>query len=471
MGLTNSVPENIFSQEPIELVPTDPEQVKFENLLKICVIIESFGTHGYFGSAKHKQLDSIELTRDQLRKQFQSNKIPKEFVDRVDKHLPGKLIKDLACPYFFPHDMDERFKADTEYFEPFAQEVIKFYQDLNIDDLEIQTIQELVQTIKHSPEELKYIVQLQGDITDLTIQEILASRYERFAKVTKNYTLEQKINLLFKDQDYNYSIKCYVNKLFESSELTIQVLKYVIQNLTPKKLAHFSYQDFTNPYVLDKDHRYKKANQDKEPDEEDEEADEEAEEDDEPDEEAEDADESKLSNQLDKIIKAHQFKYYSEKYIFDTTKAKPHVPEYNNYLNFLDYWELYKLDPVLVKEIVESNYLVDDYTFGDCKFTDWSFLDCAGPDVKQNIINKSISDAKHKIKDRYGHIKTLEDLIDIIIFCQIPPKFMRLEDGINYHDDYEKLLIQFLDSIEWDKSKLDYLNWNLEIVYVLKRVV
>jgi hypothetical protein len=468
MGLTNSVPENIFSQEPIDLVPTDPDQVKFENLLKICVIIESFGTHGFFGSAKHKQLDSIELTRDQLRKQFQSTMIPKEFVDRVDKHLPGKLIKHLKCPYFFPHDMDERFKADTEYFDPFAQEVIKFYQDLNIDDLEIQTIQGFIDTIKYSPEELKYIVQLQGEITDLTIQKILASKYERFAKVTKDYTLEQKINLLFKEHYCDYSIKSYVKIALEDPNIHTQVLKYVIQNLTPKKLAEFSYRDFTNPYVLDKDHRYKKVKQ---------EPDVQVEDVDEPNEDEDDAaevdqeEDANKSNQLDKIIKAHQFKYYSEKYIFDTTKPKPHVPEYNNYLNFLDYWELYKLDPVLVKEIVESNYLVDDYTFGDCKFTDWSFLDCAGPDVKQNIINKSISDAKHKIKNRYGHIKTLEDLIDIIIFCQIPPKFMRLEDGIKYHDDYDKLLIQFLDSIGWDKSKLDYLNWKLEIVYVLKRVV
>lgn len=440
MGLSNSVPENIFSQEPINQVPSNSEQVEFENLLKICVLIDNFGTYGLFGSAKSKKINLELLSRGQLEKYIRSTIIPEELIDQIEQQMPGKLIKLLEIPFIMPTELEKKFIQTPEYFDPYAEELIQFYKNLNIDtdiDNDIDII-EIVRKINFDQKELKLIFELFGGITENTIKQILKNLYPIFELNVSHLdisTLEEKINYLFTEKTYRFSIKDYIKTNFTDENICRQVLKIAIDNLTIDKLK----SDF-NPFVLN--YRWttnKKA----------------------------DGQKIVISKEITNISEKNKFKYYSEIYINDPENKSE--PKYKYYLNFLDYWELYKLNPAIIKQLIEYNFLVDDYTFAEYKHNDWSFLDCLNPDVKQNIITKHNSDKVRNIHNRYGEIRTLEDLVDIIIFCQNPPNFLRSDDtSTKYYEEYSEILDGFLKSIGWNMNKLDYLNWNLE--YKLSRV-
>ncbi len=168
--------------------------------------------------------------------------------------------------------------------------------------------------------------------------------------------------------------------------------------------------------------------------------------------------------ELEEIKQSHLTKYYKEIWV----EANPDKAHFGYYLNFSDHWDLYCACPTEYLKMIVSNCLVDDYTFEDYKFDYYGFLDYASPTVKTNIINKIKSDNNQKTTDRYGPIASLEDLVDVSIFVQNPPVFLR-HSGLNYYPEYNKMMYQYLASIEWNWNKLDYLTYNIIPSYRVER--
>ena len=55
--------------------------------------------------------------------------------------------------------------------------------------------------------------------------------------------------------------------------------------------------------------------------------------------------------------------------------------------------------------------------------------DIAGVKKSSNIKTKIQTDMNFQMENRYGNIATLDDLVDIIIFCQTPPQFLLKESN------------------------------------------
>ena len=174
---------------------------------------------------------------------------------------------------------------------------------------------------------------------------------------------------------------------------------------------------------------------------------------------------SKENPELEAIKKSHLIKYYREKW----SVANPDKVKIHYYLNWSDHWDLYCACPTEYINMIESYCLVDDYTFSDYKFDYYGFLDCLRPTVRANIINKIKSDNKLKTTNRYGPIVSLEDLVDISIFIQDPPEFLK-HHGLKYYSEYNKLMYQYLANIKWDMNKFNYKTWNIIPTFQVEKI-
>lgn len=443
----------LFNQEPLKpLDPiTDTDQIKFEQLLTVLVLIEQFGTHGFFGSSKKKDISLSSLSREFVKNRIQTISISTEHVDKVRTLLPDRLIQNLHIPIVLPFDQAKDFEANSEYYLAMVEEKIEFFKLLSQDEI----TDDIIKSVTSS-----YIIGNNELIMFLSTDEKLLDSYssDKFKKNKDLTTFESKITYL-KSLDkfgihsaiqYLSLIKILKEKLCSDITFARNHIYQLIQNLTKE---NFSDSIFKKTYFWRTDKvRYSSTNNKSD------------EENDENNDEDQD-DDNLIVSSLKSIEKIHEEKYYREVY----SKAHPEKVKYDYYLNFADYWTLFQLDPVLVTEIIEYSFLVDDYTFSEYKYS-WDFLDSLNPRVKQNIITKHNSDRDRVLENRYGLIASLEDLVDIAIFCQFPPTFLRPEnDGTEYYDENAQVLFKLLESYGWNMNKLDYLNWDLVISYNLVR--
>ncbi len=469
----------LFNQEP--LGPLDPvadaEQIKFEQLLSILVLIELFGTHGFFGSCKKQDINLRSLTREFVRHRIQTVSILPEYVEKIKLLLPDRLVQDLHIPSIFSLDCDKEFKDNSEYCLAMAEEKIKFFKSLGKEEITDNIIKSVTSSYNIGRDQNELIEFLSADEKHLDIFSTAKFKKNKHLK-----TFESKIAYLKtlskydlrSEIDYMGLEKVLQGKLCSDTSFARIHIHWLIQNLTIEK---FNNSIFSNSYCWETfedkySSVYKKMpnKTDNEVGEDDEVSLDDVEYNEDEDEEVGEVEKSNnsIASRLKSIEKSHQKKYYIEVY----SKAHPEKAKYDYYLNFEDYWALYQLDPILVKEIIESTYLVDDYTFGEYKHSSWDFLNSLNPRVRQNIITKHNSDKKSIIKNRYGPIESLEDLVDIAIFCQFPPTFLRPEnDGTKYYEENRQVLFELLESYGWDMNKLDYLNWDLIISYSLVRKV
>jgi len=169
--------------------------------------------------------------------------------------------------------------------------------------------------------------------------------------------------------------------------------------------------------------------------------------------------------EFESIKQKHLTKYYKDTWI----KANPTKAKFQYYLNWIDHWDLYCGCKTEYLEMIQSNCLVDDYTFSKYKYDYYGFLDCLSPTVRVNIINKINADNNLEISDRYGQIVSLEDMVDIAIFIQDPPEFLKSSE-LKYYDEYNKMMYQYLANIQWDMSKFDYKSWNIIPTFQVEKI-
>lgn len=469
----------LFNQEPLRpLDPvTDEEQIKFEQLVTVLVLVELFCTHCLFGSAEKQTISLDDLSREFVRKRFQSTGIPTEFVEKVSARIPGRLIQDMSMPIIFPYDMEKDFKANPEYYLPMVEEKIQFFKSLDQEELTDELVKTVCTSCRLGRTNLELIEFLSTD--EKLLETFSTARFKGNSDLS-NKPFESKIAYLksldrigiYRSINVSDLSRMLVNKLNSDIEFARNHIYQLIQSLTRESFADSIFDDVycwkCEKYMFN--HSTNKLEEVESVDEDDESVDDEDEElvdgeDEGGPVEPTEPDDSIISK-LRAIETSHQEKYYRDVY----SKAHLEKVKYNYYLNFADYWVLYQLDPTLVKDIVQSCFLVDDYTFCEYKHS-WDFLDSLNPRVKQNIITKYNSDKKRVIKNRYGTIESLEDLVDIVIFCQFPPTFLRLQadEGTQYYRENEQVLFELLESYGWDMGKLDYLNWDLVISYNLVR--
>jgi len=431
-----------FNQEPLDPL-IDPEQIKFEQLLTVLVLIELFGTHGFFGSAKKQDISLSSLTREFVRYRIQNIIIPHEFIENVELLLPNKIIRNMQIPIFLPLDLNKEFKSYQEYWQKMVEEKIEFFKSLDENVITDEVITYLRSLYKFGKSEHDLIILLSSDET------LLDTYSSNNLKKNKNLkTFESKIAYLKtlsmlelrKMIDTNTLSKILKGMLSDVSFARNHLFQ-LIQNLNKENFSNsifdcnFYWQTIYGLDGLDGSGELNKKNN------------------------------NSIKSKLELIERSHNEKFYVEVY----SKLHPENVKYDCYLNFTDYWSLYQLDPVLVKDIINYNFLVEGCTFNEYKYS-WDFLNSLNPQVKQNIINKHNSDRDQNFKDRYGLINSLEDLVDIAIFCQFPPEFLRPQDGgTKYYDENKQVLFELLESYGWDMSKLDYLNWDLVISYSLVR--
>ena len=62
-------------------------------------------------------------------------------------------------------------------------------------------------------------------------------------------------------------------------------------------------------------------------------------------------------------------------------------------------------------------------------------------------VQRTLRKAGNIFPNETALIETLEDLVDIAIFCQFPPKFLRPEhDGTKYYEENRQVLFELLES-------------------------
>jgi hypothetical protein len=79
------------------------------------LLLDNFGSFGFFGSAKHEDLDDKKITRTDIKNYLESFDIS-EHIDWIEQSLPNKIIKivskDISFLYF---EIDKQILSDPEY--------------------------------------------------------------------------------------------------------------------------------------------------------------------------------------------------------------------------------------------------------------------------------------------------------------------------------------------------------------------
>jgi hypothetical protein len=152
-------------------------------------------------------------------------------------------------------------------------------------------------------------------------------------------------------------------------------------------------------------------------------------------------------------------KYYDK--LDEETKAK-----YTTYrLDYNSHWELFKLDEEKYMKILNHNVLIDDYTFGNYNFDNFSFLNSFNEEVQIYLKNKIHADKNFIVDEtRHTKISNLDNFIDIMYFTHNPPEFLRPQD-YKFYPDYIELANKYLEELNYDFSKINYLNMKLRIVF------
>lgn len=412
-NLTSNIEETVVfdNSNIITDISDNIKRQQFENNLTILELIDSFGTHCMFGSAEHKEYNQDQLDRKYLINCISKLSIPKEVCEWIETNMPNKLIRKLQIPsiILIDKDIDKSFTNNEKYCIPYIVEILQYFKDTVVPKLTEKTKHNLLAMlpIKFIPEE-DYVKIVNFDEVDETVLDRVIGKTLQMTKLEKQNYIKNCSEL----NSLNLSkLKTYAYNNFDV------LLDYLnIDNLI-KQQVELSMLEIWFSLV-----------------------------------------DTKLHTGYAEIKKSHLIKYYTENDFPDK--------EYNYYLNFEDHWNMYVMSPTEYVKIITHNYCIDDWTFNSYTHDDYSFLDCFNENVKANIISKINADNNKVMENRYGKIYSLEDLVDINIFINNPPKFLEL-NGTKYYDDYIEILINTLTKFGYDMNKLKYKKYKLvkKLVY------
>lgn len=137
MGQTHSyeefMPEKVISDSFDGL---DPERIEWEKKIGFFILLEKFGSFGFFESSKHKNLDNIKITRTDIKKFLESFDLEK-YVDWIEQIMPDKIIK-IVSKDLLNSQITSQIEKDPEYMNlinPLKYKLImEKYDSLTPDD-------------------------------------------------------------------------------------------------------------------------------------------------------------------------------------------------------------------------------------------------------------------------------------------------------------------------------------------------
>lgn len=439
------------------------DQTKFNNLLSIMVFVDTTRINKLMCNPESQPYLDETLSWDQtVRDAIQSIKIKEKYIEKINSLIPGKLLKKISSPNELMKNekIKTEYKASSLYLKKLVQMKVEYFKSIDITKIPKDIVESLVITSILKPKSVSSLVNIFENLDKTNIKiidyrynlptlklvfktlnlnedkikKILDNKYNVFIEdVRKKYnpftfifkpivTLEQQLQFLMNDNDDIY-IKTFVLNLCRQFKTNEKLCQTFLQNLI-KDLAEstFSKSIFENILLW----KF----------------------------------EPSILLNLCKIEEENEIEFLEKNY---SSEIKYDI--FN--LKLDDYWALFQLDPVLVKNILQERFLLDDITFCDYQYDCWDFLNSLNPQVQSNIKTKIHTDMNFQMENRYGNIATLENLVDIIIFCQTPPQFLQLNGFPELYSEARKLLTNFLKSIKWDMNKLNYLNWKLEVSYKL----
>lgn len=419
------------------------DRTKFFNLLSIMVFIDTTRINKLMYNPSSQPYLNESLTWEQIvQDEIKSIKISEKYSNKIDSLIPGKLLKKISNPYeaMKNEKIKKDYRTNQVYLKKLVQKKVRYFKSIDVSKIPKDGIEKLNTSslflLKTVPT-LKLLFK-SLNLNEDNIRKILDCKYNLFIQeVRKKYypftfiskpipTLEEQLNFLMDDDNEIYRITFILELIeqFKTNEnLSKEFLKNLIINLSENTFSKSIFEDiglwkFQSSILLD----------------------------------------------LCKIEEENEIEFLEKNY---SSKVKYDI--FN--LKLDGYLDLYQLDPVLVKDILQERFLLDDLTFCSYKYDCWDFLNGLNHQVITNIKTKIHTDMIFQMENRYGNIATLEDLVDVIIFCQVPPKFLELDGVSELYSQARILLTNFLKSIEWNMNKLSYLNWNLEVSYKLTQNV
>jgi hypothetical protein len=178
-----------------------------------------------------------------------------------------------------------------------------------------------------------------------------------------------------------------------------------------------------------------------------------------------------LSNKLFMKEEKELLQDFFEKNIYDTLEEEIKLKHTKYSINFDSHYEFYKLDEKEYTKVLCYHNLIDDWTFNNFRFDNYSFLDGFNDEVKKCIISKINADINHNsegsIFEKYGEITSLNNLIDISFFMENMPEFLRQSDR-DYHQEHIDVMLKYLKDINYDENKLIYSKYKMNISFTIE---
>lgn len=422
------------------------DATKFFNLLSIMVFVDTTRINKLLSNPSSQPYLNESSSWEQIvRDEIKSIKINEKYVEKIDSLIPGKLIKKISNGHELMKNEQicKSFKSDPSNTNKIIERKIKYFKSIDLESMPSSTIVSLSisSTISSTITMPNFKLALdQLELNDDKIKNILGVGYDIFIQEVKQKYYPYSLMSLFKTKANNQpTLEQQINFLMEKDTNVQFKLLFELEFAKKIQTNHLLARTYLQNLILDLQPQTFHSS-------------------------------IFARNELWKD-KASDLSKVEEEVIGEFLEATYPFNQSIKYgifhLGLDDYWVLSQLDPELVKSIFQERFLLDDITFCAYKYDCWDFLDGLNYRVASNIKTKIHTDMYYQMENRYGDIATLEDLVDVIIFCQAPPKFLELNNNSGLYSGARKLLIDFLKSIEWDMNKLSYLNWNLEVSYKL----
>jgi hypothetical protein len=419
----NKLDESLFNDNTITSdISGNTNRINWENNLKILALIDSFGTSGFFGSAEFKQIDTEQiLSRAYLINYIKKLQVPKKLVDWIETNMPNKLIKKLYVPLCLDVKVENNFKSDKEYYLLYLNDLLEFYHTKLVVLLTNDEKTKLVNSLriynlisKDDYLKISNIDNLEEDVLNKTIK-IKPDNFIKYTKTQKQDYIKKVFTEKNSQLDITINIRAIEEIVYSNFDVVMSYLN--LENFQTQKIDYKVLSCFD---ILSYNYG--------------------------------------LHEKTQSIKDTHLTKYYTD--VYAKTQLESTL-NYKYYLNFEDHWNMYCIASDKYLDLLTHNFLIDDYTFNYYPHDDFKFLNGFNDTVKQNIITKIQSDNNQVITNRYGKIHSLEDLVDISVFIQNPPSFLKL-DGIDYYGEYNLVLAQVLKQFGYDMSKLQYTKFKLK---------
>jgi hypothetical protein len=165
--------------------------------------------------------------------------------------------------------------------------------------------------------------------------------------------------------------------------------------------------------------------------------------------------------------KETKFEYFVAHIYNDLTEEEK--IKHNKYTIDLDtHYELYKQYEEEYIKLLTPYFLTLDWTFRSYGYDNFDFLNGFNDKVKDNLKKKIHADAHHKTKDdeRYNEITSLNDLVDITLFVENPPYFLKPFD-CEYHQKHIDEMMFYVKDFGYDENKLVYKKYKMNISFEL----